>query len=84
MMKKQQQTNTTSKTTAIMSKQQTAVEWLVNQVEDFIGLIPVDIIEQAKEMERQQIVDAYEDGYSDSDNKLSFNKQYYKENYETI
>jgi hypothetical protein len=63
---------------------QTAVEWLVNQVEDFIGLIPVDIIEQAKAMEKEQIVDAYEDGYSDSDNKLSFNKQYYKENYETI
>jgi hypothetical protein len=36
-----------------MSKQ-TAVEWLVEQVEDFIGLIPVDIIEQAKEMEKQQ------------------------------
>jgi len=63
---------------------QTAVEWLVNQVEDFIGLIPVDIIDQAKAMEKEQIVDAYEDGYSDSDNKLSFNKQYYKENYETI
>ena len=63
---------------------QTAVEWFVNQVEDFIGLIPVDIIEQAKAMEKEQIVDAYTDGYSDSDNKLSFNKQYYIENYETI
>jgi hypothetical protein len=43
-----------------------------------------ELIEQAKAMEREQIVDAYEDGYSDSDNKLSFNKQYYIENYETI
>jgi hypothetical protein len=34
--------------------QQTAVEWLVDQVEDFIGLIPIDIIQQAKEMEKQQ------------------------------
>jgi hypothetical protein len=34
--------------------QQTAVEWLVNQVEDFIGLIPVDIIEKAKAMDKQQ------------------------------
>ena len=34
--------------------QQTAVEWLINQVEDFCFLIPVDIIEQAKEMEKQQ------------------------------
>jgi hypothetical protein len=30
------------------------VEWLVDQVEDFIGLIPIDIIQQAKEMEKQQ------------------------------
>jgi len=36
-------------------KQQTAVEWLIDQVEDFIGLISVDIIEQAKEMEKQQL-----------------------------
>jgi hypothetical protein len=34
--------------------QQTAVEWLVDKVEDFIGLIPIDIIEQAKEMEKQE------------------------------
>lgn len=31
----------------------TAVEYLVEQVEQFIGLIPVDVIEKAKEMERQ-------------------------------
>jgi hypothetical protein len=35
-------------------KKQKAVEWLIDQVEDFIGLIPKDIIEQAKEMEKQQ------------------------------
>jgi len=34
--------------------EQTAVEWLINQVEDFCFLIPVDIIEAAKEMEKQQ------------------------------
>ena len=32
----------------------TAVEWLINQVEDFCFLIPVDIIEEAKVMNRQQ------------------------------
>jgi hypothetical protein len=37
---------------------QTAVEWLIDQVEDFIGLIPVDIIEQAKAMEKEQIKSA--------------------------
>ena len=35
-------------------EQRTAVEWLIDQVEDFIGLIPIDIIEKAKEMEKQQ------------------------------
>jgi hypothetical protein len=37
---------------------QTSVDWLIDQVEDYIGLIPVDIIEQAKEMHQQQIIDA--------------------------
>ena len=32
----------------------TAVEWLINQVEDFCFLIPVDIIEEAKEMDKQK------------------------------
>jgi hypothetical protein len=47
---------------------QTAVEWLINQVEDFIGLIPVDIIEQAKAMEKEQMneihLDGIEQGYN--------------------
>jgi hypothetical protein len=42
--------------------QQTAVEWLIDQVEDFIGLIPVDIIEQAKQMEREQVKEAFDYG----------------------
>ncbi len=41
----------------------TAVEWLVNQVEDFIGLIPVDIIDKAKAMEREQIIEAHDAAY---------------------
>ena len=70
-------------------KKQTAVQWLEKQfvkLETTIGVhgVMYELIEQAKAMEREQIVDAYEDGYSDSDNKLSFNKQYYIENYETI
>jgi hypothetical protein len=70
-------------------KKQTAVQWLEKQfvkLETTIGVhgVMYELIEQAKEMEKEQIVDAYTDGYSDSDNKLSFNKQYYIENYETI
>jgi len=47
---------------------QTAVEWLIDQVEDFIGLIPVDIIEKAKAMEKEQMneihLDGIEQGYN--------------------
>lgn len=34
---------------------ETAVEWLIDQVEDYIGLIPVDIIDQAKEMQKEEL-----------------------------
>lgn len=69
---------------------QTAVEWLASEInlrgpkENNPPQWLQELYEQAKAMERDQIVDAYEDGYSDSDNRLSFNKQYYIENYETI
>lgn len=46
-----------------MSKnKQTAVEWLIDQVEDFLGLLPVDLIQQAKAMEKQQQTDNYVNG----------------------
>jgi hypothetical protein len=41
------------------NKQQTAVEWLVEQLPLIQQEGLIDIIEQAKEMERQQIIDAY-------------------------
>jgi hypothetical protein len=37
-------------------KQEMPVEWLISQVEDFIGLIPVDIINKAKEMQKQRMI----------------------------
>ena len=49
-----------------MNKKQTAVEWLVDQVEDFIGLIPTDIIDQAKAMEKQQSISDYCEGFKAS------------------
>lgn len=56
-------------------KQQTAVEWLVEQVEqisnnknlskqEYIDLYN-KAIEQAKEMEKKQIMDAHNQGYAD-------------------
>lgn len=38
-----------------MKNKETAVEWLIDQVEDYIGLIPVDIIDQAKVMEKEEL-----------------------------
>jgi hypothetical protein len=62
--------------------QQTAVEWLVDQVEDFIGLIPIDIIQQAKEMEKQQIISAWKRGDGEHDKVADeLSKKYYTETY---
>ena len=57
----------------------TAVDWLIN---DYInkGVITIEAIEQAKEMEKQQIMDALRDGYSYLGDKYD-NEQYYKETY---
>jgi hypothetical protein len=41
-----------------INKQQTAVEWLINAVEANMGDIPLEVQEQAKEMEKEQIMDA--------------------------
>jgi len=68
---------------------QTAVEWLFQQLWE----TPKDkltwhsILEQAKEIEREQIIDAYRDGRSDQQSKIPsgfYNRnsqQYYTENY---
>jgi hypothetical protein len=49
---------------------QTAVEWLIDELTDNgIDLyLAYEIIEQAKEMEKQQITDAYDKGYDDAAN----------------
>lgn len=58
--------------------QQTAVEWLIDQVEDFIGLIPVDIIEKVKEMEKEQIAKAFETEWT---KQIRTGEQYYNETF---
>ena len=62
--------------------QQTAVQWLIDQVEDFIGLIPTDIIHKAKQMEKEQIMDAV--SYGDCRGRITTyltDEQYYDETY---
>jgi hypothetical protein len=73
-----------------MEMKQTAVEWLVSQ-QRHNTFLSSEIIEQAKEMEKQQIIEAYTDGTNynkskkliitpdDEDYKLG--KQYYNETF---
>lgn len=62
-------------------KKHTAVEWLVNVVQSCIApnYIPKEIIDQAKEMEREQIEEAWNSaGGGDA---YSWGKDYYNANY---
>ena len=42
---------------------QTAVEWLIEKLDQNFDYVADTLIEQAKEMEKQQIMDAYRIGY---------------------
>jgi hypothetical protein len=62
--------------------EQTAVEWLVETLEDNgISLdLASEIIEEAKELEKQQIEDAWNSAYGGDSNHEG--EQYYKETYQ--
>ena len=76
-------------------KQQTAVEWLIGQLkeydfadikddENYIIKIPAWVLtekeEQAKQMEKDQIIDAWDNGCED-DGIIDNAEQYYNETY---
>lgn len=74
-----------------MSKQ-TAVEWLVKELNKMIDFIPMDkwdkirdIVQQAKEMEKQQIIDAFGVGCHVESTRLihydDMAEQYYNETF---
>lgn len=71
------------------NKQQTAVEWLINEWPVLKSNIPPRIIEQAKEMEKEQIIEtsknSYIAGYIDNqckvDESMNFPEEYYNETY---
>ena len=44
--------------------QQTAVEWLVEQLSDEFSNYPDAIIEQAKVMEKEQMINSFNQGYT--------------------
>ena len=63
----------------------TALEWLIDEILSWkngtSNLSAPEIAKQAKELEKQQIIEAYETGYSDSDNTFALNKNYYNETF---
>jgi hypothetical protein len=69
--------------------EQTAVEWLVEQLAPSVSLQQKyidELLEQAKEMEKEQIIDAYDaglfDGSMDDVNDRIY-KQYYNETFKS-
>ena len=67
---------------------QTAVEWLEKQfvkLESTIGVhgVMYELIEQAKEMEKEQIIQAYyQNGWNDNDNEHNA-EQYYNQTFKS-
>jgi NADH:ubiquinone oxidoreductase subunit 3 (subunit A) len=72
-----------------MNKQQTAVDWYAIEMAEYLrsmygdGIINIDILKQAKEMEKEQILDAYECGFeSEHDARIPQSSMiYYKQTY---
>ena len=63
-----------------MSKKNTAVEFLLEKFKSQNTLLFADDWEQAKEMEKQQIIDAYWEGCSNWDSEKEA-EQYYNETF---
>jgi len=58
---------------------QTAVEWLA-EITSKLGYVSADIYDQAKAMEKEQIIDAWDNGCED-DGIIDNAEQYYNETY---
>jgi predicted GNAT family acetyltransferase len=65
-------------------KQKSAVEWLVSQLnkKGFAQVVTDEEIEQAKEMEKQQMWNYIETNYVIGENSLLFHKQEFEQYYE--
>ncbi len=74
-------------TVSKMERVQTAIEWLIEQLQAPCRGIPSHIIEQAKQMEKEQLVKAWDDGdyayfYSkETGRDFDNGEQYYNETY---
>ncbi len=70
----------------MMSKQQAAVDWLANELvkKGFpIEKYGMDLLEQAKAMEKEQIIKANEDASTNELGEFLNGKQYFTETYES-
>jgi hypothetical protein len=73
------------------NKQQTAVEWYAIEMAEYLrsmygdGIINIDILKQAKEMEKEQIINSFWNGdntdCTSEQNIKEFAEQYYKQTY---
>jgi hypothetical protein len=64
-----------------MSKQ-TAVDWLASYIKGITDLNCDEIIEQAKQMEKEQVMKSYYDGEADGrHNEYKGREQYFNETY---
>jgi hypothetical protein len=63
------------------NKKQTAVEWLVSKLPLGVKGALIDRIEEAEEMEKEQIIDAYAQGFIESESMDKGAEQYYNEIY---
>lgn len=61
-------------------EQLTAVEWLIEEWSSLKSQLPPWLIEKVIKMEKEQIIDAYIEGYSAPEN-LGDSEQYYNETY---
>ncbi len=71
-------------TTKPMKNKQTAVEWLVNELENhhvFHDIKNTVAYQQAKEMEKEQIMAAYSNNGWNDDDPMADAEQYYNETY---
>jgi hypothetical protein len=67
-----------------MSKQQTAIDWLEKELKDRYFLINSEpLFEQAKQIEKEQIVDAYDTTSIDELGEFLNGKQYYNETFKS-
>ena len=72
-------------------KKQTAVEWLFEQLDVVDSSISYAYFKQAKEMEKEQIIDAYDEGDNNGADRIYYHsnrddksaEQYYNETFKS-